>query len=139
MVIRNTRRHDGYRPTISVRGSDIIYSSSFDALKKYLEGEGSARSALGRAWVESVEGPTVLMLDWKTPADMQPIRNAYDYLTGFRKFAPRPTREVLERQIDYDELWAATEDFLRYLDQQQRRGVRHRNGMRMRARWLLAE
>jgi hypothetical protein len=138
MVIRNTRRQDGYRPSLAVSGSNLVYSSSLPALKRYLAGAGATRSPAGRAWVESLEGPDVFALDWRTPSDLRALKNAYDYLTELRRFAPPATAKVLSEQIDYEALWRAAEEVLGQIARQQRLGVRTEDGMRMRARWVLA-
>jgi hypothetical protein len=139
MVIRNTRRHDGYRPALAIAGSNLIYCSSLNALKAYLGGAGQVRSPRGRAWVESLEGTRVFALDWRTPGDVAPLKNSYDYLTEQIRFAPPATAEVLSDQVEYGLLWDALEDAVGEIELQQRLGVRAPGGMRMRARWVAVE
>ena len=139
MVIRNTRRHDGYRPALAVKGSDLIYCSSMPALMKYLGGEGATRDPRGRAWVESQEGARVFWLDWRTPENLKPLRNAYDYITEQMRYGRPATAGVLADQIDYEELWRVLKDLVGEVALQQRLGVRADGGMRMRARWVLAD
>jgi hypothetical protein len=139
MVIRNARRHDGYSPALAISGSNLVYCSSLPALERYLAGEGETRSPRGRAWVESLEGVPVLALDWESPEDLSPLKNAYDYMTELSRFAPPATAEVLATRVDYEALWRAVEEVVGHIVLQQRLGVRTEDGMRMRARWVLAD
>lgn len=137
MVIRDARRHEGYRPALSVRGDELVYSSSLDALEAFLAGEGTSPGDRADAWL-ALDGARVLALDWRTPSDTRPLRNAYEYVVELRRFAGARASELLRDDTDYAGLWTAIEDFLRELREQTRVGVREAGGLRMRARWRFA-
>ncbi len=138
IVIRNTRRHEGYRPAIAIRGDEIIHSSSLAALEEFLAGQVDPPAVAMDKWL-ALPGERVLAFDWRTPSDLRPIRNAFDFFDELFRARTRSAARLLAERTDGAETWTAIESVLGELRSQRRIGVLVPGGVRMRAVWEFAE
>jgi hypothetical protein len=137
ITILYTRRHEGYRPAVALRGDEIIFCTSLDALERYLD-EGGTPPPGPDEWL-SPGGTEVLRLDWRTPGDLRQIKNSYDYLIELGRYKNRSAARVLSDTTDYEALWRAIESVLREVRSHERAAVAGEGGVRMRARWHFSD
>ncbi len=155
IVIRNTRRYEGYRPAMAMRGEEVICSTSLDALEAYLAGRSEAASGAlrlvqdaGTELVEgargadpwlALEGERVLELEWRRPREFGPLGDAYDYFIELHRARSRSASRLLTDRTDYAELRRAAEGALGEVRSLDCVGVREPGGMRVRAVWDFGE
>ncbi len=142
MSIRNTRRHEGYRPAFAIVADDLVYCTSLDALEAFVAMDGKRPPSTGHPpeddpWL-ALDGAEVLSLEWRTPDDLRPLRNAYDYYVELGRYTSRSAALALSDRTDYGELWEAARDALARVRWQMRVGVWEPEGVRVRARWRLS-
>jgi hypothetical protein len=137
ITILYTRRHEGYRPAVALRGDEIIFCTSLDALERYLD-EGGTPPPGPDEWL-SPGGTEVLRLDWRTPGDLRQFKNSYDYLIELGRYKNRSAARVLSDTTDYEALWRAIESVLREVRSHERAAVAGEGGVRMRARWHFSD
>jgi hypothetical protein len=137
ITILYTRRHEGYRPALAVRGDEIIFCTSLAALERFLD-EGGTPSPPRDAWL-SPGGTEVLRLDWRTPPDLRQLKNSYDYFIELGRYKERSAARLLSDTTDYAALWLAIESVLREVRSHERAAVAGPGGVRMRARWHFSD
>jgi hypothetical protein len=138
IVIRNTRRYEGYRPAMAMRGGELICSTSLDALEAFLSSGGETASPGADPWL-ALEGERVLELEWRRPKEFGPLRDAYDYLIELHRARSRSASRLLIDRTDYVELRQAVESALGEVRSLDCVGVREPGGMRVRAVWDFGE
>jgi hypothetical protein len=154
MVVRDTRRHEGFRPAIALvearageASSRLVFASSLDALDAFLKADGRgagptpsdrprASGDAGDGWLD-LEGQEVLRLEWRTPSDLRPLRNAYDFLAETARARASRAYGLAEEEPDHEALGDALEEALGLVAGHVRVGVWEADGLRMRARWTL--
>jgi hypothetical protein len=137
IAILYTRRHEGYRPAVAVRGDEIIFCTSLDALDHFLDGAGQPTPPRDE-WL-SPAGTEILRFDWRTPEDLRQLKNSYDYLIELGRYRQRSAARLLADTTDYAALWLAFESVLREVRVHERAAVAGKGGIRMRARWHFGE
>ncbi|MHC4252569.1 MAG: hypothetical protein ACYS9X_25915, partial [Planctomycetota bacterium] len=141
--IRDARRHEGYVPAIAIRkGADghpdeVICCTSIESLKGYLAGK-TAPAPVQDTWL-ALDGAEALRLEWRAPDDLAPLGKAYTYYVELARHGSWDVEKELNDDTDYDALWRAIESVLREVRSHERVGARETDGLRMRARWGLAE
>ncbi len=133
IAILYTRRHEGYRPAVAIRGDEIIFCTSLGALERFLDDGGVAPPPRDE-WL-SPGGTEVLRLDWRTPTDLRQLKNSYEYLIELDRYKSRSAARLLSDTTDYAELWRAIESVLREVRAHGRVAVAGEGGVRVRARW----
>jgi hypothetical protein len=137
ITILYTRRHEGYRPALAVRGDEIIFCTSLRALERFLD-EGGTPPPPRDAWL-SPGGTEILRLDWRTPTDLRQLKNSYDYFIELGRYKERSAARLLSDTTDYAALWLAIESVLREVRSHERAAVAGPGGVRMRARWHFSD
>jgi len=133
ITILYTRRHEGYRPALAIRGDEIIFCTSLDALEGFLDRGGEPPPSRDE-WL-SPGGTDILRLDWRTPRDLRQLKNSYDYLIELDRYKERSAARVLSDTTDYAALWRSIESVLHEVRAHERAAVAVPGGIRMRARW----
>jgi len=137
ITILYTRRHEGYRPALAIRGDEIIFCTSLEALEAFLDRGGEPAPSRDE-WL-SPAGTEVLRLDWRTPRDLRQLKNSYDYLIELDRYKERSAARLLSDTTDYAALWRSIESVLREVRRHERAAVAVPGGIRMRARWRFAD
>jgi hypothetical protein len=137
MAIRDTRRFDGFRPSVAVRADDLLYCSSLEKLRELLEAPRASSTIFPEidpdGWLE-FEKDEVLRLEWRPPKDFRQLKNAYDYMTELRRYRG-PVRKLMADDTDYEAVWRIASDVLARIRRHSRVGFVAPGGVRVRAVW----
>lgn len=141
MAVRDTRRFDGFRPSVAVRADDLVYCSSLEKLRELLKTPGNSPTVFPEldpdGWL-GFDEDEVLRMEWRPPKDFRQLRNAYDYMTEIRRHRG-PVRKLMADDTDYEAVWRIASDVLARVRRHSRVGFAAPGGVRVRAVWDFAD